>query len=427
MHNNKTQFILNQLYRLNPPGRIELTLDRIKRLLKDLGNPEKKLKNVIIVGGTNGKGSTIEFLRSILSENNYSVNVYTSPHVLSFNERINFNGKYITDKQFEEYVIKIDKANNGKDITFYEYISSMAFLAFYENPADFNLIEVGLGGVGDCAAVFEKPVGQILTPISLDHLEYLGPTIEDIVKNKTGIIKEDTNLVISRQKRAIQKIIDKEITKKKTKKYILGEDFQVAKENNRMIFQDQNSLHDIDLPKMNGDFQLDNASTAIKMLKSLNIKLDNESINKGIVNASIIGRIQIIHKGNLRNNIHDENMLILDGSHNEDAGKELSSFLEKLKGKKNIYMIFNMLKSKNIENYLKYFSTLINEIKVIKCDDGFYEVKDAMSKISKLGIHVNPSKNVSSALSQFAIQDPEAIIVISGSFRIIGKALELNK
>ena len=120
-------------------------------------------------------------------------------------------------------------------------------------------------------------------------------------------------------------------------------------------------------------------------------------------------------------------MLILDGSHNEDAGKELSSFLEKLKGKKNIYMIFNMLKSKNIENYLKYFSTLINEIKVIKCDDGFYEVKDAMSKISKLGIHVNPSKNVSSALSQFAIQDPEAIIVISGSFRIIGKALELNK
>ena len=221
MHNNKTQFILNQLYRLNPPGRIELTLDRIKRLLKDLGNPEKKLKNVIIVGGTNGKGSTIEFLRSILSENNYSVNVYTSPHVLSFNERINFNGKYITDRQFEEYVIKIDKANSGKDITFYEYISSMAFLAFYENPADFNLIEVGLGGVGDCAAVFEKPVGQILTPISLDHLEYLGPTIEDIVKNKTGIIKENTNLVISRQKRAIQKIIDKEMAIKKINKYIL--------------------------------------------------------------------------------------------------------------------------------------------------------------------------------------------------------------
>ena len=427
MHSNKTQFILNQLYQLNPPGRIELTLDRIKRLLNDLGNPEQKLKNVVIVGGTNGKGSTIEFIRSILVENNYSVNVYTSPHILSFNERFNLKGKLLSDKQFEEYAIKIDKINNGKDITFYEYISAMAFLAFSENSAEFNIIEVGLGGVGDCAAVFQKPVGQILTPISLDHLDYLGPKIEDIVKNKTGIIKDYTNLVISRQKRNIQNLIDKEIEKRKIKKFILGEDFQVTKENNRMIFQDDQGLQDLDLPKMCGSFQLDNASIALMMLKSLNVKLDNSLTNKGIINANLNGRIQIINNGVLRNHVHDENTLILDGSHNEDSGKELANFLEKIKGKKRIFMIFNMLKSKNIENYLKHFSTLIDEVKVIKFEEGFYEIKDAMSKVSSLGIHVNPSKNVSSALSQLAIQDPNSIIVISGSFRLVGKALELNK
>ena len=150
MHNNKTQFILNQLYRLNPPGRIELTLDRIKRLLKDLGNPEKKLKNVIIVGGTNGKGSTIEFLRSILKEKNYSVNVYTSPHVLSFNERINFNGKYITDKQFEEYVIKIDKANKQVlEEKLLDYQSQ-------ENHDDQNIADLAIKNSSFIKAVLDK-------------------------------------------------------------------------------------------------------------------------------------------------------------------------------------------------------------------------------------------------------------------------------
>ncbi len=426
MQPTKIQFLLNRLYQLNPPDRIELTLNRIKRLLKDLKHPEENLPNVITVTGTNGKGSVCEYLKNILKAHGHSVNVYTSPHIVKFNERIFLNDHFITDDEFEKLVYEVDAANNHQDITFFEFITALAFLAFSKHKADYHIIETGLGGIGDSTNVFSKPVAQILTPISEDHLEYLGPTLKDIVRNKCGIIKEKTNIIISKQTSEIMKYIDEELKKNTSKKIILSEDFQVSEENNNMIYQDEIGLMDLQLPKMKGKFQLENAATAIQALRSIGMKLDNNKTSHAISQTELPARIQEIIKGNLRNYVHDENRLIIDGSHNKEGGKELAEYLSKIQGKKRIYFVLGMLTSKNLKGYLENFSSLVTEIKAVKLRENFYET-DEIIKVSKdLGIHANPTKNVASGLAQLALQDPDSIIVVCGSLYLSGSALELN-
>ena len=426
MHPTKIQFLLNRLYQLNPPSRIELTLDRIKRLLKDLHNPEQALTNVITVTGTNGKGSVCEYLKNILKAHSYSANVYTSPHIVKFNERIFLNDHFINDDEFEQLVYEVDRANNHQDITFFEFITALAFLAFSKNKADYHIIETGLGGIGDSTNVFSEPIAQVLTPISYDHLEYLGPTLKDIVRNKCGIIQKKTNIIISKQSTEVMKYIDEELKKNSSKKLILSEDFQVSEENQSMIYQDEIGLLDLKLPKMKGQFQLENAATAIQTLRSIGISIENSKISKAISTTELPARIQEITKGNLRNHVHDENRLIIDGSHNKDGGKELAEYLSKIQGKKRIYFVLGMLTSKDLKGYLENFSSLVTEIKAVKLRENFYEMDEIIKVAKDLGIHANPTKNVASGLAQLALQDPESIIVVCGSLYLSGAALELN-
>ena len=427
MQPTKIQFLLNRLYQLNPPSRIELTLDRIKRLLKDLHNPEQALANVITVTGTNGKGSVCEYLKNILKAHSYSVNVYTSPHIVKFNERIFLNDHFIDDDEFEQLVYEVDRANNHQDITFFEFITALAFLAFSKNKADYHIIETGLGGIGDSTNVFSQPIAQVLTPISYDHLEYLGPTLKDIVRNKCGIIQKKTNIIISRQSTEVMKYIDEELKKNSSKKFILSEDFQVSEENQSMIYQDNIGLLDLKLPKMKGQFQLENAAAAIQTLRSIGISIQNSKISEAISTTELPARIQEITKGNLRNYVHDENRLIIDGSHNKDGGKELAEYLSKIQGKKRIYFVLGMLTSKDLKGYLENFSSLVTEIKAVKLRENFYEMDEIIKVAKDLGIHANPTKNVASGLAQLALQDPESIIVVCGSLYLSGAALELNQ
>ena len=427
MHPTKIQFLLNRLYQLNPPSRIELTLDRIKRLLKDLNNPEQLLSGVITVTGTNGKGSVCEYLKNILKAHNYSVNVYTSPHIVKFNERIFLNDHFISDDEFEQLVYEVDRANNHQDITFFEFITALAFLAFSKNKADYHIIETGLGGIGDSTNVFSQPMAQALTPISNDHLEYLGPTLKDIVRNKCGIIQQITNIIIAKQTTEVMGYIDEELKKNSSKKFIFSEDFQVTEENQSMIYQDDIGLLDLSLPKMKGKFQLENAATAIQTLRSIGIQLQNSKTSKAISKTELPARIQEITKGNLRNHVHDENRLIIDGSHNKQGGKELAEYLSKIQEKKRIYFVLGMLTSKDLKGYLENFSSLVTEIKAVKLRENFYETEEIIKTAKELGIHANPTKNVASGLAQLALQDPESIIVVCGSLYLSGAALELNE
>ena len=426
-HSKKLQFILNKLYELNP-DKIELKLDRILRLANDLGNPHKKLNNVITVTGTNGKGGTAFYLKEILQSNGYSVALFQSPFLYNFLTRFLINGEPLDEEKFINYVIEVDKANNNQDITFFEYITCIAFKAFAEANCDFNIMETGLGGKYDSTNVdYQDLKTQVLTPISMDHKDFLGDTLKEITHNKCGIIKDNSNVIIAKQSSEVLGYIDEELKRKKIKKYIFSEDFNVSVENNRMIYQDDDGLIDLDMPTMKGSFQIQNAAVALKALKSFGLKLDNKNISKGIKNTKVEGRIQHVTKGKLLSYIHEEtNTLIVDGGHNEQAGKSLAEYLEKIKGKRSIYLVFSMLTSKDLKAYLSNFSSLVTEIKCFKLSENFYETKDIIAQAKELGIHANPNSSATEAIAQLAIQDPNAIIVVCGSLYSAGKVLEQN-
>ena len=426
-HSKKLQFILNKLYELNP-DKIELKLDRVLRLANDLGNPHKKLNNVITVTGTNGKGGTAFYLKEILQSNGYSVALFQSPFLYNFLTRFLINGEPLDEEKFINYVIEVDKANNNQDITFFEYITCIAFKAFAEANCDFNIMETGLGGKYDSTNVdYQDLKTQVLTPISMDHKDFLGDTLKEITHNKCGIIKDNSNVIIAKQNSEVLGYIDEELKRKKIKKHIFSEDFNVSVENNRMIYQDDDGLIDLDMPTMKGSFQIQNAAVALKALKSFGLKLDNKNISKGIKNTKVEGRIQHVTKGKLLSYIHEEtNTLIVDGGHNEQAGKSLAEYLEKIKGKRSIYLVFSMLTSKDLKAYLSNFSSLVTEIKCFKLRENFYETKDIIAQAKELGIHANPNSSATEAIAQLAIQDPNAIIVVCGSLYSAGKVLEQN-
>ena len=426
-HSKKLQFILNKLYELNP-DKIELKLDRVLRLANDLGNPHKKLNNVITVTGTNGKGGTAFYLKEILQSNGYSVALFQSPFLYNFLTRFLINGEPLDEEKFINYVIEVDKANNNQDITFFEYITCIAFKAFAEANCDFNIMETGLGGKYDSTNVdYQDLKTQVLTPISIDHKDFLGDTLKEITHNKCGIIKDNSTVIIAKQSSEVLGYIDEELKRKKIKKYIFSEDFNVSVENSRMIYQDDDGLIDLDMPTMKGSFQIQNAAVALKALKSIGLKLDNKNISKGIKNTKVEGRIQHVTKGKLLSYIHEEtNTLIVDGGHNEQAGKSLAEYLEKIKGKRSIYLVFSMLTSKDLKAYLSNFSSLVTEIKCFKLRENFYETKDIIAQAKELGIHANPNSSATEAIAQLAIQDPNAIIVVCGSLYSAGKVLEQN-
>ena len=426
-HSKKLDFVLNKLYELNP-NKIELKLDRVIRLANAIGNPQDHLKNVITVTGTNGKGSIAFFLQEILIAHGYSVSLFQSPYLYNFLTRFLINNKPLDEETFINYVIEIDKVNNNQDITFFEFITCIAFKAFAEVNSDYCIIETGLGGKF-CSTNFnyKNLKAQILTPISFDHQDYLGNTLKEITHNKCGIIKNNSNVIIAKQTNEVLGYIDEELRRKKIKKYIFSEDFNVNEENNKMIFQEDDGLLDLDMPTMKGSFQIQNAAVAIKTLKSIGLKLNNKKISEGVKNTQIEGRIQHITKGKLLSYIHEEtNTLIVDGGHNEQAGRSLAEYLEKIKGKRSIYLVFSMLTTKDLKAYLSNFSSLVTEIKCFKLRENFYETKDIINQAKKLGIHANPNNSATEAMAQLAIQDPNAIIVVCGSLYSAGKVLEQN-
>jgi len=270
------KILLDRLLTLHPK-KIDLSLERIKVLLKELNNPQDKIKNVINCVGTKGKGSTCAFLKSILEHHGKTVNMYVSPHLQTFNERIILKDKEISDQLLNEVLTKtMDQIEKSKiTVTFFEATSTAMYLAFEKSPADYTILECGLGGRLDTTAVVNEPIAQIITPISYDHMEFLGDTLEKITHEKCGILKQDTQIIIGKQSPTVLKQIDKETAKNSSAKFIFGEDFQVSKENGRFIYQDDQSLFDLDLPSLNGDHQLINAGTAIaaaqKILKKLAI------------------------------------------------------------------------------------------------------------------------------------------------------------
>ena len=214
------------------PKKIDLSLERINKLLYKLGNPQKKIKNIIHIAGTNGKGSVLAFLKSFIQASGFTVNTYTSPHLINFNERINLNGQNISDKFLELLLDICSKKNNGKPITFFEMTTVAAFLAFNKKPANFTILETGLGGRLDATNIIKKPIVTIINEISIDHTNFLGSNIKQIAKEKSGIIKRNSPVVIGKQKKEALKIIKEVASNLKVKTFFYKKDWFI-KENKK--------------------------------------------------------------------------------------------------------------------------------------------------------------------------------------------------
>jgi len=421
----RLQKILSRLQRLHPKE-IDLSLNRIKNLCKKLGNPQDKI-NCIQVCGTNGKGSTISFLRSILREANYKCNIYTSPHVKIINERYIYNDEMISDNNLADLLTEIEEVNNGQPLTYFEALTAAFFLGCKEYSDNLVITEFGLFGRGDAVNILKKNICNIVTSCSEDHLDWLPKnerTIERIIYEKTSALL-DTNIVIAKQSsNEIIRFIKNNISKNKAKKYFFNEDYNfVLKENDFFYYEDKYGGLKIPKPKMNGQFQLENASTAIAALRVLeNIKITDQNIFDGIKKANNPARLEEIKSGKLKNLVKD-NMLLIDSSHNPGGSKVLNDYLQTLDCK--IHVIIGMMANKDHEKYISYFKDISSLTTIdIPNQPNSISGKDLREKFKNIP-NVKYQTNIEEAIKSVNL-DSGDVLLITGSLYLAGEVLSLN-
>ena len=421
----KLQKILSNFQKLHPKE-IDLSLDRVKNLCAKLGNPQDEIQ-CIQVCGTNGKGSTIAFLHSILKEANIKSNIYTSPHIKTINERFIYNDEIISDDALVELLNEVEIINNGEPLTYFEALTAAFFYGCQKYKENIVLAEFGLFGRGDAVNILKRNLCNIVTSISEDHLDWLPKNeknIERIIFEKTSSLL-DSNIVVSKQSsKKITETIKKNISNNKAKKYFFEEDYNfVLKENDFFYFEDKYGGLKIPKPNMNGQFQLENASTAIAALRVLeNLKIKDEQIISGVKKAYNSGRLEEIKSGKLKELLKN-NTLILDSSHNPGGSKALNEFLQTLNCKKHV--IIGMMENKDHEKFLSYFKefsslTVVDIPNQINAISGV-KLKEKFKNISNL----NYKESIEQAIKSLRLERND-IVLITGSIYLAGEVLRIN-
>ena len=421
----KLQKIINRLQKLHP-REIDLSLDRIKSLCKKLGNPQDELK-CIQVCGTNGKGSTISFLRSILKEANIKCNIYTSPHVKCINERFIYNDEMISDDGLSNLLNEIEEANNGQALTYFEALTAAFFHGCKKFKDNITIAEFGLFGRGDAVNILKKNLCNIVTSCSEDHLDWLPKndrTIERIIYEKTSSLL-NSNIVVAKQSSdKITECIKKNISNNSANKYYYKENYDfVVKENNFFYYEDKYGGLKIPKPNLNGQFQIENASTAIATLRILeDIKIQDQHIINGIQKANNIGRLEEIKSGKLKDLVKN-NKLILDSSHNPGGAKVLNDYLQTLECNKHI--IIGMMANKDHEKYISYFKDISSLTTIdIPNQPNAISGKDLKDKF-KIIPNVQYKDNIEQAIKSISLKEND-LIIITGSLYLCGEFLNLN-
>ncbi len=334
------------------------SIDLIKGFLQKLGNPEKNIPPIVHISGTNGKGSTLAFIRYIMQAAGYRIHTYTSPHLIHFNERIVVAGEYISDNELYNLLEECRIAINDQPITLFEATTITAFLAFARNRADIALIEVGMGGRLDATNIIVNPILTIITSIALDHAEYLGPTVEIIASEKAGIMKNSVPCVIAPQKESVMDVLGRHAALKKSPLYRSGLEWHCYQKNKKMIFQSFIQSTEFPLPSLKGNHQIINAGNAIAACSILSGKygfdICEEDIARGLQHAYWPARLEHIKSGRLVALLPNNWKLFLDGAHNEDGAKVLAEWIA-CNFPEGIYVIFGLTRNKNIEKFLQHF------------------------------------------------------------------------
>ena len=421
----KLQKILSRLQKLHPKE-IDLSLDRIKNLCEKLGNPQDEIK-CIQVCGTNGKGSTISFLRSILKEANIKCNIYTSPHVKRINERFVYNDEMISDDDLADLLNKIEEINNGQPLTYFEALTSAFFYGCKKYKNNLVIAEFGLFGRGDAVNILKKNLCNIVTSCSEDHLDWLpenDKTIERIIFEKTSSLLNSNIVVAKQSSNEITDLIKKNISKNTARKYYYNENYNfVLKENNFFYYEDKFGGLKIPKPSLNGQFQLENASTAIatlRILKDINIK--DHHIIGGIQKASNTARLEEIKSGKLKDLVRN-NRLILDSSHNPGGSKVLNEYLQTLDCNKHV--IIGMMANKDHEKYISYFKD-VSSITTIDIPNQTNAIsgKDLKEKFKNIP-NVQYKKSIREAIQSINFKEDD-ILIITGSLYLSCEFLNLN-
>ncbi|MEE9314533.1 MAG: folylpolyglutamate synthase/dihydrofolate synthase family protein [Rhizobiaceae bacterium] len=437
-HNKKkTSEELIEALMANHPKGYDLSLGRITSLLEKLGNPQHKLPPVIHVAGTNGKGSAIAFTRAILEAAGLLVHVHTSPHLVNWHERYRMGakggGQLVKDAVLADAIARVAKANDGEPITVFEVLTVVIFLLFSENPADVCLIEVGLGGRFDATNVMEKTALTIITPISIDHESYLGDTLAKIAFEKAGIIKQQTPVIVGPQEEEALAVIEQQGVKNSAPLTIAGQDFDGHSVNGRMIFQDENCLLDLDIPKLPGEHQISNAATAIAAARCFSnisgMNLTTPMIDEGLSKADWPGRMQKITKGKLLDSVPKGCEVWLDGGHNPGAATMVANFLEIMNraNPRPVIMICGMLNTKDPAGYFDELSSQVDQllaVPILSSDAGITPVE--LAKIArKSGLAATHCLSLPQALGKIK-EKKDCIILIAGSLYLVGDALAQN-
>lgn len=407
------------------PKIIDFNLDRMDRLLAKLGNPEKQCPPVIHIGGTNGKGSTQAFLRSMLEAAGLRVHAYTSPHLVRFHERIRVAGTLISEPDLSELLEECEVANAGAAITFFEITTAAAFLAFSRTPADYLLLEVGLGGRLDATNVVNNPAATCITSIGLDHQQYLGETLELIAGEKAGIIKQSVPCVMGFMPEVARTTIEVVAERHHAPLQIAGQDWDVFEQHGRMVFQDGDGLLDLPLPALPGPHQLQNAGNAIAVLRCLqDQRINDDHIATGLKSVQWPGRLQRLRHGGLSRLLDEGSELWLDGGHNADAGIVLAKALQAMP-EKPLVIIWGMLNTKDSRDFFRPLATLAKHVVTLNIPDeaNATPAESLAETVRGFNVRATPASGVQDAVLKACVIGGSARILICGSLYLAGHVL----
>jgi len=415
--------ILDRMMALHPKI-IDLTLDRLWRLLDALGNPQNDLPPVIHIAGTNGKGSTQAMIRAGLEAMGKTVHAYTSPHLARFHERIRLAGELISEDALMAVLDECYAANNGENITYFEITTAAALLAFSRTKADYTLLEVGLGGRLDATNVVDTPALTIITPVSGDHQQFLGETLAEIAGEKAGIIKRRVPCIIGPQEDAGLEVMEQVAARNMAPVLAYGQHWHVGTEAGRLIYQDESGLLDLPLPNLPGGHQVQNAGAALAALRQLGA--DEAACEAAVTKAFWPARMQRLKGGPLFE-IAGDAELWLDGGHNPAAGDAIASVLSE-RGTRPTYLICGMLNTKDIGGYLRPLAAQAKSLHAVSIpgESATLAASETAAAARAEGMEAYEAESVAEALRDIVAKDQNARVLICGSLYLAGAILREN-
>jgi dihydrofolate synthase / folylpolyglutamate synthase len=424
--------ILKRLLALHPKI-IDLSLERMWRILERLGHPERRLPPVIHVAGTNGKGSTCAHLLAQMEAAGLKVHVYTSPHLVRFHERIRLGqgrgeSRLIGEKELTALLAECEAANGREPITFFEITTAAAFVAFSRTPADYLILEVGLGGRLDATNVVERPAVSVITMIDYDHQHYLGESLRQIAREKAGIMRAGVACIVARQREKALAAIEEHALEINVPLKVWGRDWQSFEQSGRLIYQDERGLLDLPLPRLAGSFQIDNAGNAIAALRWLeDERISDQHLALGLKRASWAARLQRLGDGELTRLLSAQSELWLDGGHNASAGLAVAQSMAQIeeRSSKPLILVLGMLKSKDAASFIRPFKGLAQKVITLAIPEEAhaYGAEELAAAVRGEGLLAEPARSITEAVAK-AAQSGEALrILIIGSLYLAGHVL----